>query len=169
MQQQTFFAQRVGALPASLNSIESRSVGLPETTARLQQQMQYWVEHDGAETTASAAGAKAAEKTRRYIQHLLDRGGASAPRCPRQSQLQSIRMKLRPELQQQARQQQQQRGNNNDGEDEDQVMYATLTDEEQCQLASLTPLSYAEALNYVPTLARFEQRDVEETLAIFRV
>ncbi len=161
-QQQDMFAQRVGALPSSLNSVDSRAVGLPETTVRLQQQMQYWLEQDGAETTASAAGAKAAEKTRRYIQHLMDRGGAAAPRCPIQTLLDKVNMRLRVHLQ-----------NNNQQEamvpNHNTVAYDVLSHEEQCSLATLTPLSYAEALNYVPSLGRFEPKDVEETLALFRV
>lgn len=147
--------------------IEGRATGLPETTARLQQQMQYWIEHDGAEATASAPGAKAAERSRRYVQHLIDRGGDGAPKCPVFLELQAVTLQLKamnnividpvtgqPVQQQQDNNQQQQRDH--------------LTWEEQSQLASLVPLTYVEALTYLPSLGRFQQREVEHVLNVLR-
>lgn len=153
-----YFAQKIGALPFNINDVGVRAIGLPETSALLKQQMQYWIEHDGSEATASADGAKAAERATRYIQHLLDQGGEAAPRCPLQLQLQMAHLRLRELPQQQQNQQQQ---NQHD-------QYEPLTSEEQSQFATLVPLSYAEALTYMPTLGRFRKEDVEDVIGLLR-
>jgi hypothetical protein len=158
-QQVSLFAEKVGALPTSLNAVESRAIGLPEATARLAQQHQYWIEHDGPEQTASAPGAKAAEKSRRYIQHLLDRGGDSAPKCPVFLELHAVQLLLKAQLIVDENGNQQQINHN---------LRDNLTYEEQTQLASLVPLTYGEALTYLPSLGRFQQRDVEEILTVLR-
>ena len=152
------FSEKIGALPAAINTINFRAVGLHETNARLAQQQQYWLEHDGAEVTASAPGAKAAEKARRYIQHLVDRGGDSAPKCPMFLELHMVQLRLKALDQQNQNQQQQMIGDQRD----------SLTSEEQAQLASLVPLTYVEALTYLPSLGRFQQQDVEEVLSALR-
>ena len=171
-----FFAQKVGALPVNINDIGVRAIGLPETTALLRQQMQYWIEHDGSEATASADGAKAAERATRYIQHLLDQGGESAPRCPLQLQLQIAQLRLRdynvdneqqqvafdPQTGQPIPQQQQQQ------QQQHREEYDRLTTEEQALFASLAPLSYPEALTYIPTLGRFRREDVEDVISLLR-
>lgn len=153
------FAERINALPTSINAVYTRAIGLPETNHRLFQQLQYWHEHDGPETTASAPGAKAAERSRRYIQHLLDRGGDSAPKCPVFLELGNVQLQLKANNNNNVAQQDAQNNNN---------LKDFLSSEEQSQLASLVPLTYVEALTYLPSLGRFQQREVEGMLNILR-
>ena len=163
MTQAPSFAELTGALPKGMGAVDSRAIGLPEANARLHQQMQYWLEHDGAEATAAAPGAKAAERTRRYVQHLADRGSEAAPRCPRQLQLHEARLALRADAVAPA----------DDGAQQQQqphayVAYGALTHEEQVQFATLAPVSYEEAVEYIPSLRRFQVSEVEGLLQILR-
>lgn len=148
------FAHAVRALPENFNAPQEKAIGLPEVMARLTNMLQYWVKEDGPDYTASAEGPKAAERIRRYIQHLHDRGGDSAPRETRSRahNLTSVPLDLRTDNE-----------NNNGG-----GAKGTLTSEELIQLATLMPNSVEEALALIPSLIRFRDSDVNLVLRTVR-
>lgn len=136
------FAQAVGALPAS-GGVQERAIDLHEASKRLGLAIEYWVQVDGPDFTASAPGPKAAERVRRYAQHLFDRGGLSAPRDLVRSKIPEMMLRL---------------------QDVNPVTGAEaefLTTEEQAQVAALAPGTVRELLSYLPALGRFRTDELE--------